>query len=235
MTQDRKYFGMTPKQIAILAGLAILAFLLFGVAGWLALRGGPNSLASAPSNTPAPQATSTPFVLPTASPTETPTPVPYEILIPEGWVQFKTGLVEVWLPKEFKKGDSKLIKDSANLAAPELVLARPTSKTIPNKMFVVVSYEPMTADSLDAYLTNKIASLSPDTRVASKQMVSVNSQDAVQFVFEMRKNNAEFNDLVYVFLDGSTVWYVEYIAQINEYFTMVDMFKTSAKTFRIVR
>jgi hypothetical protein len=235
MTQDRKYFGMTTKQIAILAGLAVAACLLLGVAGLLFLRGGRSSVNQAPQNTPVPQSTATPFVLATASPTETLTPLPYELLIPEGWVQFKTGLVEIWLPKEFKKGDSKSIKNSANLAVPELVLTGSTSKSAPYKMLVVISYEPMTADSLDAYLTSEIVNLSPEARVVDKKMISINSQDVVRFVFEIRSNNVDFNDLAYVFLDGSTVWYVEYVAQINDYFTVLDNFEKSAKTFRIVR
>jgi hypothetical protein len=235
MEPNRKYFGMTPTQLAILGGLAAGACLLFMVAARLFLQGGPGSLAPAPQNTPLPQATATPFVIPTFTPTETLTPVPYEMLIPEGWLQFKTGLVEVWLPKEFKKGDTKLVKNSAKLAVPELVAAEVTSKSSAYRMLVVVSYEPLTADSLDAYLTSEIVNLPPETHVADKRMVSVNSQDAVRLVFEIRSEGVEFNDLMYVFLDGSTVWYVEYVAQINEYFTMLETFEKSARTFRVVR
>jgi hypothetical protein len=102
-------------------------------------------------------------------------------------------------------------------------------------MFVVVSYEPMTGDSLDTYLNGKIASLSSSTRVANKRTLTLNSQDVVRLVLEKHTDAGDVNDMVYVFLDGTTVWYVEYIAQINEYFTMVDTFEKSALTFRIVR
>ena len=235
MTQDRKYFGMTTMQVGILAGLAVAACLVVGGAGLLLLRERPSPSAQVPQNTPVPQATTTPFVIPTAIPTETLTPLPYEMLIPDGWVQFKTGLIEVWMPKEFKKGDAKLIQNSTNLAAPELVLAGSTSKSAPYKMLVIVSYEPMLAESLDAYLTSEIVNLPPETRMVDKKMISLNSQDVVRFVFEKRSNNAEFNGLVFVFLDGGTVWYVEYVAQINDYFMMLETFERSAKTFRVVR
>ena len=66
-------------------------------------------------------------------------------------------------------------------------------------------------------------------------MVTVNAQNAVRFVFETHSDNTEVNDLMYVFLDGSTVWYVEYVAEINEYYTMLDAFEKSARTFRIAR
>lgn len=233
--RSRKYFGMTTTQLGILAGMGGAACFLFVIAGCLFLRGGLGSLAAAPQPTPVPQSTATPFVIPTITPTATLTPVPYEMLIPDGWLQFKTGLIEIWLPKEFKVAKSKTLEESANLAIPELVVTRTVTKSSPYKMFVVVSYEPLTLDSLDDYLTGEIANLSSDTRVADKRMVTINSQDVVRFVFETRTDTAEVNDLMYVFLDGSTVWYVEYIAQINEYFTMVDMFEKSARTFRIVR
>ena len=104
MQQNRKFFGMTPLQLGILAGLAGAACLLFGLAGWFVLRGKSGLLARAPENTPVPRATSTLIVIPTLTPTQTPTPVPYEMLIPSGWEQFKTGLVEIWLPSSFKPG-----------------------------------------------------------------------------------------------------------------------------------
>src|SRR5512143_3795538 len=125
MTQNRKYLGMTVQQIAILAGLAGAACLLFAVGGVLFLRRGLNSLAAAPQNTPTPSFTPTPFVLPSVVPTQTITPVPYEMLIPLGWLQFKTGLIEIWLPKEFKAPKSKTVDNSVNWAVPEMVASAP--------------------------------------------------------------------------------------------------------------
>ena len=54
-------------------------------------------------------------------------------------------------------------------------------------------------------------------------------------VLEMRVNNIDINDMVYVFQDGSTVWYVEYIAQITEFFDNLPVFEQSVKTFRPVK
>jgi hypothetical protein len=72
--------------------------------------------------------------------------------------------------------------------------------------------------------------------VAEKRKVFINATEVVRFVFEMRSdNNIDINDMTYVFLDGSTVWYVEYVAQINEFYERLSTFEQSAKTFRIVR
>ena len=235
MQQNRKFFGMTLSQLGILAGLAGAACLLFGLAGWFVLRGKSGLLARPPENTPVPRATSTMIVIPTLTPTQTPTPVPYEMLIPSGWEQFKTGLIEIWLPSSFKLGDSKLLNDSTNFAVPELIMTGAASKSSLYQMLVTVSYEPLTTDALDAFLDSKIAKFPAEVRLAERRKVSVNSTDAVRFVFETHSNNIDIEVLAYVFLDGSTVWYVEYGAQINEFYEMLPTFEDSAKTFRIVR
>jgi hypothetical protein len=235
MQQNRKFLGMTLSQLGILAGLAGAACLLFGLAGWFVLRGKSGLLERAPENTLVPRATSTMIVIPTLAPTQTPTPVPYEMLIPSGWEQFKTRLIQIWLPSDFKLGDTKLLSDSTNFAVPELIITGATSKSSLYQMLVTVSYEPLTADTLDAFLDRKITTFPTEVRVAERRKVSVNSTDAVRFVFETRNNNIDIEVLAYVFHDGGTVWYVEYGAQINEFYEMLPTFEDSVKTFRIVR
>jgi len=233
MTQNRKYFGMTTKQIAILAGLAVGACLLFAAGGWLLLRGGAGMFTRAPQYTPIPQLTSTPFVIPSLTPTETPTPVPYELLVPEGWVQFKTTLVEIWLPKGFKQ--DKKANDPADLAPPELQMAGTTSQSPLSHLMVMISYEPLAAASLDAHLDGDLANLPADTLLTERRKVTVNSVDAVQMLFETRYEGFDINMRTYVFLDGGTIWFVQYLAQINEFYTMLDTIDASVKTFRVVR
>jgi hypothetical protein len=235
MQQNRKYFGMTLSQLGLLAGLAGAACLLFGLAGWFVLRGKSGLLARAPENTPVSRATSTMIVIPTLTPTQTPTPVPYEMLIPSGWEQFKTGLIEIWLPSSFKLGDPKLLSTSTNFAVPELIITGATSKSSLYQMLVTVSYEPLTGNALDTFLDSRIAKFPAEVHMAERRKVSVNSTDAVRFLFETRSNNIDIDVLAYVFLDGSTVWYVEYAAQINEFYEMLPTFEDSVKTFRIVR
>jgi hypothetical protein len=233
MQQTNTYFGMKPKQIRILGGLAVVACLLFGSMGWLALRG--NASATTPDGAPVSQSTATPWIIPSAIPTGTATLLPYETLIPGGWSQFKTGLVEIWLPAQFGPGDPQFFNNSSNTAIGELILTNSSPESSPYRMLVIVSYEPLTGDSLDAYLDAEVAKLSTDFRVAQRSVVTLNGTEAVRFVFETRFNNLEVNDLTYVFLDGGTVWYVEYIAQINEFFELLSTFEKSAQTFRVVR
>lgn len=224
MAQGGKYFGMTITQIAILVGLGAAACLLFGFVGWLAMRGG---FQQAPAPTMPPQMTATVFVVPTITPTVTSTPVPYEELIPEGWKQHKTELIEIWLPSNFK---------TTNEAADqELALIGSNPKTSLYRMSVLISYEPLGTDSLDTYLDTGLLGLDPTLRVVERRKISLNATDAVRMVVEGRVEGIDVNELVYVFQDGGTAWAVIYVAQINEFYEMLPTFEQSIKTFRIVR
>ncbi len=235
MAQNRRVLGMTPQQIAILGGLAILACVLFTVAGCFFLQGAPSMLAPAPQNTLLPQFTATPFVIPTLVPTETSTPVPYEMLIPEGWVQFKTELVEIWLPKEFQKGNPKKSDDPTDSLTPEMEMIAPSQSSV-LPAIVTVSYQPLPEGSLDGFLELEAASLSTDeARLVDMRKVNINSVDAVRWLVEMRIDTYEVNGLMYIFQDGGTVWLIQYLAQINDFYTMLDTFEKSVKTFRVVR
>lgn len=230
-----KYFGMTPTQLGILAGLAVTVCLLFGLAGWFVLRGGFNRFSEAPQSAPVSQSTATPWVIPSPVPTGTVTPIPYEELVPAGWTQHKTGLIEIWMPPQFEVGDPQLFNDSTNTAMHELALTGLRSEASLYRTLVLVSYEPLTASSLDAHLDAEVAKIPAGIRLSDRRKVTLNTTEAVRFMLETRIDNLDFNDVTYVFLDGSTVWYVEYMAQINEFFEMLSVFEKSALTFRVVR
>ena len=137
MTENRKKTGMTSAQIGILIGLGAVVILLFAAMAWLLLGGTIRmpSFSRAPKNTSTPYMTPTMIVLPTITPTATLTPIPYEQLIPADWKQFKTALVEIWLPSSFKTADKQ--------ADEELSLLGTTSKNSLYKVGATVSFEPL--------------------------------------------------------------------------------------------
>jgi len=230
--QDRKYFGLTTAQIGILAALAGAACLLFGLTGWFVFRGG---FSRGPSNTPVTASTSTPFVIPTITPTLTPTPVPYEQLIPSGWVQHRTALVELWLPSAFENSGQGVSGISGNSVLLEMALTGTASSASSNKIFVSVSFEPLSADSLEAFLESRLSSIPLEVNLTERRKVLINSTEAYRLMFESNNNNILTNDLLFVILDGTTIWYVRYSAQINDFYEMLSAFEQSIKTFRIVR
>jgi hypothetical protein len=219
---------MNNTQLGILIGLGVLVLILFCFILWLAFGNRIRaSFARAPQNTPVPQITSTPVIFATLTPTPTQTPIPYEQLVPAGWKQFKTELVEIWLPPTFKTME----KESDD----ELSLVGETSKNSLYRMRVLVSFKPLVGDSLDAFLDSELAKMDPQIRFTGRSKVTINSVEAVKINFETRVETVDVNEVVYVFQDGSAVWFVEYVAQINEFFDMLPVFEQSVKTFRTVK
>lgn len=232
------FSGMTRSQVGILAGMAFFLLLFLCVGGFIVVRGFGGGLGlSAPDQPPTVAPTVTPMLViqPTLTPTITPTPIPYEQLVPAGWNQYKTSLVEIWLPSNFKLADSKTVNTTAGFALPELLIAEVSSKSSAFTMLVGISYDLLTGDSLDKFLEAKFPSLPYQARVSDRRTVYVNTVEARRIVVEFRINNIDYNDMVYVFLDGQTVWYVEYVAQIGEFFDNLPIFEQSIQTFRTVK
>jgi hypothetical protein len=233
MYQNRKYFGMTRTQIGILAGMALLVFCLFGVLGFLVFGGG-FSLGGGSQEIPTPNPTVTLIVIPTVTPTPLPTPIPYEQLIPTGWTQHRTALIEIWFPPQFKAAKAPASEGATTFAAVELVVSKSSGSSIYN-MWGAVSYEPLTTESLKSFLDVKVQSLAAELRVADRRSVILNGVPAERILIEGRVDTIDVNELAYVIQDGGTVWYVLYVAQINEFYENLEIFESSAQTFRLVK
>lgn len=235
--QDRKYFGMTTQQVGILAGLGLLVCLICSVSGVFALRGTLRGVqVGAPEVVSTVSPTATMVVTPGVVVTETPSPIPYEQLIPAGWTQYRTTLIELWFPAGFKPAASSAVATVAgNTVFLEMAIIS-TEKRSAYKTNVSVSYELLTADTLDEFVDVKLSNVPVDVNMAERRKISVNAQDVFRLVFERHgPSNLNTNDLVYVFQDGSTVWYVQYSAEITTFYEMLSVFEQSVETFRIVR
>ncbi len=235
MDSTRKFFGMTVPQLGILAGLAGALCLILCVGGWLIFASG-STMANPQQISMTVNPTATLVLTPTITPTVGPTAVPYEQLIPQGWVQHRTALVELWMPSVYK--DSKLpIPEGEALAAQiALTLQQPAStKTSVYNKWVIVSFEPLTLDSLDSFLAVKIQSVQLPARIVERRNVVLNTVPAVRIVAETRVDNLDVNELIFVIQDGGTVWYVSYLAEINEFYEHLETFERSVLTFRLVK
>jgi hypothetical protein len=237
MNEEKKYFGMTNIQIGILAGLAGVLILIVCLGGWLVLGNATSKLsAQPPTQTLEPTVTPARATLvPTVTPTMAPTPIPYEQLIPTDWKQFKTALVEIWMPANFRLADKKTKNNIAGFNVSELMITEIPSKSSVYNVVVVVAYDLLAGDSLDAHLDAKIATLPQTSRVTDRRTVFVNSVEARKIIIETRENNVDNNELLYAFLDGNTVWFVAYATEISKFFENLPTFEQSIKTFRVVR
>jgi hypothetical protein len=232
MNEERKFFGMTRVQIGILAGLAVFLLLLICGGGVLILRRGGMGFSGQSVPTVMPTVTSVMVTPPTLTPTITMTPVPYDQLVPSDWKQFKTSLVEIWMPGNFTLADNKTKDITANFGVPDLQLTEVSSKSSAYTMLVSISYDYSTGASLDELLDEKFPTIPFQARISDRRTVFVNTHEARKIVIEFKVNNIDFNNMVYVIQDGSTIWYVEYVAQIAEFFDNLDTFEQSINTFR---
>lgn len=237
MDLNKKYFGMTVLQLGILGGLGATAIILFCIIGVLiAKKGlGSSSAQQLPPTATLQEATVTPILTSTPTLTPTLTPIPYEQLIPDGWAQYRTALYEIWMPPGYKavKTINVVVTGLGGTPIVDMALKGSYSAKSANKIFLVISYEPLTADTLDNFITQRLNGLGVVPSERSK--VTLNNIPAVRLVFTAREGNTDFNELTYVLLDGTTVWYVQYSADITDYFNSVGNFENSAKTFRWTR
>ncbi len=233
MNQNRKFFGMTIQQVGILAGLAGALCLILCIGGYLIFGGGLSPAGS--QILPTVEASPTLAVIPTVTFTPAPTPIPYEQLIPTGWNQFRTARTEIWLPAGFKDTKLKLPKGAIWVAASDLVITQPASKSNTFAKSVVISYESITTDSLKSFVDLKIQSVPSTARLVDRGVNTLNTTEAIRLTFETRVDNADVNQLVYIIQDGNTVWYVLFYAQINEFYENLELFDNSIHTFRLVK
>jgi len=235
MNQNRKYFGMTGLQIGILVALAGALLLILCLAGWLIFGNG-FSFSRRPQDIPTSVPSPTLVVIPTITTTPLPTLVPYEQLIPNGWTQHRTTLMEIWLPNGYRKFDTRYPFLSSELTIVELTLSRAPSDTSLYNVIVIVAYEPLPNDTLSSHLDIRASDIPAGVRLVERREEFVNSTPAVRLLFEGKSSDGlDVNALMYAFLDGNTVWYIEYYTQINEFYTMLEVFEDSAQTFRVVR
>ena len=230
------FASMTVAQIGILLGMAGVLIILACVGGFLVVRNlGGDGLSQQQPPTAIPTVTSAVIASPTVTPTLTLTPVPYELLVPADWKQYKTSLVEIWLPPNFKQSSKKTSDLMNGFFATELLITEVSSKSSAYNRQVAVTYDIMTGDSLDEFLNGKFPHLAYQANVTDKRNIVINSLDARRIVIEYRANNIDYDDVVYVIQDGATVWYIQYAAEITEFFNNLPIFEQSVKTFRPVK
>jgi len=238
MNSSRKYLGMTIPQLGVLAGLAGALLLILCIGGWLILGGGSNT--ASPQQIPTGiESTATLVVLPTVTLTPAPTAVPYEQLIPQGWKQHRTDLIEIWLPSDYRKTAIKDLVVLDKRVVVELTLSQTPTETSLYHLYVIIASEPLQGDSLDSHLEISAveATATPTTfRLVEQQDVLLNATPAIRLLYEGKStDNVDVNSLIFVVLDGNTVWYVEYWTQINQFYNNLETFEKSILTFRPVK
>jgi hypothetical protein len=141
--------------------------------------------------------------------------------------------MEIWMPPDFKNAAPGVV---SAVAGDSVLLNLGLVSSLGRSSYpisVSVSYEPLTADSLEEFLKVKLSNIPMDINMVENRKVSINGKDAVRLMFEGKRDNLDVNDLLFVFQDGGTVWYVKYSAEIKEFYEQLPNFEESVKTFRV--
>lgn len=236
------------KQTLILVGFILIAVLVIFVAAGLYFSRSGTKLFQPPPTQTIVRNTPTMIVLPTLTPTLTPTPVPYEQLIPEGWVQFKSKMVEIWLPSSFRSMDIKKFTAQAEAEAEkagtklgegqgtlDLILLDDAQRQSLTSVAVYISYNPLTHETLDEYVDAFHAQRSDVYRTVEQKKTRIGELDAIRELIELSYQSKQINMVVYTIQNGDTVWHVEYTCHITDFFERLPDFERSIQTFRVVQ
>ncbi len=252
--QSKRIFGMTITQMVILGCLALMACGtvfggLFFVSGSM---GGSFSMLPSPVPTSTVQPTFTPYLTQTPTLTPTATDIPYEDLLPEGWDQYTTDSIELWVPPRFEVVDieeerQKRIQFYEDLGyddiAEELEDNPPTyvywfKDSEPNTTLFIpnITIEPllMTAENPDNFIDQENAKLPQEFIVVNRQDFQVGGYEARRLLLEANLNNAYIGVVNFVIFDGTNIWSINCGSHFTEFYTWLPEFDKMARTFRVI-
>ena len=255
---------MTVTQIGILAGAALLALTVIGVAVLFIFISAPLSSQAQPAPaTDLPTLTASPTIpLVDDTPTPTPAPIIATSLPPGGWVEFKTKNATLWLPAGFVGGDMlagkqetinkvtrlgryyKNVVSIMKSAAKETVLFMVDKTPMVTDIIttvMVTHYMSPEGDTLDEYIKNQMASSDSDgTPTAMKLAINQNKKltvlgrEARRLTVSTMFTGHEAVGILYFIKDGATVWVVDYTLSTNQYVDMLATAEESIQTFNLI-
>ncbi len=187
----------------------------------------------------------------TATPSATATPQPTMTPIP-GWKKFEGDHIEIWLPESFVGGDlsenSDLMLEQAKTLGPEYESYVQTFLQNPS-MFSLWAYDSdiglspyltnlgITTDRLsysvplDTYVDESVSQFPDEMHLRERGRVTLNGREAQRLVVEIELPDATAMSLMYLLMDGKTVWMITYTTGPDEYEERVPVFEQSANTF----
>lgn len=190
----------------------------------------------------------------TATPSATVTPQPTMTPIP-GWKKFEATGIEIWLPESFVGGDLSekldLISEQAKTLGPEYESYIQTLLQNPS-MFSLWAYDSdiglspyltnlgITTDRLsypvplDTYVDESVSQLPGEMHLRERDRVTLNGREAQRLVVEIELPNATVMALMYLLMDGKTVWIITYTTAPDEFEHRLPVFEQSANTFNTV-
>jgi hypothetical protein len=227
-----RYLGMTITQVIVLACFGLVTLGVVGFGAWTVLRSSfPGGLFPTreilPTWTPLPTRTLYPTRTP-AGPSPTPTEVDYQSLIPEGWVQFTNGKVEIWMPNNFEKADPGTYLISAKDSS--------TDQNFQTNILVGMNVAPSL--DMDVYIRENVKYFPTynslvDMTLLEKKKFSIGAYEAMRLKIETIILKLPVEAAMYLVKEGDKFWIITCSTYYEDYHDWLPTFDKIARTFRV--
>ena len=253
--QDRRIFGMTTFQLAVLGILSFMAVtVIFGSFIYISSAGQPQNTSFFP--TPAPPDQTQPEI--SSEPTETSDLPPEAIFVPNDaplppdWKQYSTSRMELWLPPQFEsvfvepqrqeriafyrqQGYDFLAEDlEDNTFDYRFWFNYPQPDTVPFKTSVIVKDDILPAETLDEYVDQAYGEGLQVFEFAGREVIDFADFEARRILLTSTLNNVPIGVADYVITDGINLWVIRGGSSLDEFYTWLPVFDRVARSFRLV-
>ena len=232
LSSKTRYFGMSITQVIVLACFGLVTMGVVGFGAWTVLRSSfPRGLFPTqevlPTWTHLPTRTLYPTRTP-AGPSPTPTEVDYKSLIPEGWVQFTSGKVEIWMPDNFEKADPGAY----------LIYAKDKNADQNFQTNILLGTDIASSLDMDVYIRENVRYFPTynslvDMTLLEKKRFSIGSYETMRLKIETIILGMPVEAAMYIVKEGDKFWIITCSTYFGNYRAWLPIFDNIARTFRL--
>lgn len=256
--QDRRIFGMTSFELAILGILSFVAVVvIFGAFIYISSAGQPQAIQFFPTSVPAdPSDPSQPVE--SSEPVATSDLPPEAVFIPNDapppadWKQYSTSRIELWLPPQFEsvfveperqariafyrqQGYDFLAEDLEDETFDyRFWFNFPQPDTVLYKTSITVKTDILPTDTLDEYVDLAYGEGLRVFEFAGREAVDFADFEARRILMTSTQNELSIGVADYVITDGVNLWIIRCGSSLDEFYTWLPDFDRVARSFRLV-
>lgn len=254
--QDKRIFGMTTFQLAVLGILSVMAItVIFGGFIYISSASHPSRDATffptAEQPMPAqPEIVSEPIIS-LADPVSLPF-IATDAPLPADWVQYSNVRIELWVPPQFKsefpdpERQKRAIlyrQQGYEFLASELERGTfdyrfwfnfPQPDTVLYKTRIIVKEDILPTETLDEYVTQTYASGLQGFEFLGSESVMYGDLEFQRILMTATQNGLAIGVADYVITDGVNLWVISCGSSLDEFYDWLPQFDRIALSFRLV-
>jgi hypothetical protein len=256
--QDRRIFGMTSFELAILGILSFIAVVvIFGGFIYISSAGQPQGTQFFPTSVPSdPSGPSQPVESsdPVATSDLPPEAVfiPNDAPLPPNWKHYSTSRIELWLPPQFEsvfvepERQARIAfyrQQGYDFLAEDLEDATfdyrfwfnfPQPDTVLYKTSITVKTDILPTDTLDEYVDLAYGDGLQVFEFAGRENVDFADFEARRILMTSTLNELSIGVADYVITDGTNLWIIRCGSSLDEFYTWLPEFDRVVRSFRLV-